>query len=210
MAGTGGGAGGPSVEHSYCGEVTIDLTTGSGVPETPTEPLSEMEVEGSSCGAIRRTHRIEGYGHSTEPCLELSYGTNPPSSGTHYGIWPAYRVYETPIPRGFWVHGLEHGAVVIGYSCEDCEAEVERARDLVAALGPDPLCCTDASCTGASTRLVLAPDPRLQTNWAAAAWGATLVADCFEEAVFQAFVELYRGRGPEAVCSSGVDVENYR
>jgi hypothetical protein len=105
---------------------------------------------------------------------------------------------------------MEHGAVVVAYSCTDCDDEVARAHALVEELGPDPSCCSEPSCTGASSRLILTPDPRLETRFAAASWGATLTADCFEEDAFRGFIELGRGRGPEAVCSDGVDVENYR
>jgi len=208
-AGAAGSEGGvPAVTTGYCGSLTESLTTGSGVPVTPADPLSERAIDGSECNAVERTFPEEGASH-TEACTEITYGTNPPSSGTHYGIWPEYREYGTAVPRGFLVHGLEHGAVVIAYSCNDCDAEIERARQLVAELGADPLCCSEPTCAGASTRLIMTPDPRLETRWAASAWGATLTLDCFEEAPIQAFVELYRGRGPEAVCADGVDVENY-
>jgi len=199
----------PAVDRSYCGSLTESLTTGSGVPVTPATELSETPVADSECGAVERTFASEGQAHG-EACVDLAYGTNPPSSGTHYGTWAAYREYGTAIPRGFWVHALEHGAVVIAYSCTDCDAEIERARELIAELGPDPLCCSEPTCTGASTRLIMTPDPRLESRWAAAAWGATLVLDCFEEAPFRSFVELHRGRGPEGVCADGVDVENYQ
>jgi hypothetical protein len=204
-AGAEAGAGG--VDTSYCGAQTRSLTTGSGTPSVALVPLSTTDVEGSECGAVERAFPLQGAAH-TDACVEIEYGTNPPSSGTHYGIWPVYKEYDAAVPRGFLVHGMEHGAVVIGYSCDDCEAEVAAARTLVAELGPDPLCCADPSCTGATTRVILAPDPRLETRWAAASWGFTLVADCFEPDAFRAFVEAHRGRGPEAVCSNGADVGN--
>jgi hypothetical protein len=193
------------VNESYCGGATEALTTGSGTPAVALVPLSTTDVAGSACNAVERAFPLEPAVH-TEACVDIAYGTNPPSSGTHYGIWPAYKEYGSAIPRGFLVHGMEHGAVVIGYSCADCEDEVAEARALLTELGADPLCCTDPSCAGASTRVVLAPDPRLSTRWAASSWGFTLVADCFEADAFRGFVETHRGRGPEAVCSGGVDV----
>jgi hypothetical protein len=198
------GAGAPN--SGFCGDRTESLTTGSGTPDAALTPINTTDAPGSECGAVESSFPIDAALH-TETCGELSYGTNPPSSGSHYGNWPIFRVYDAPVPRGFLVHAMEHGAVVIGYSCTDCEAEVEAARGLVEELGPDPLCCSGPSCAGASTRLILAPDPRLDTAWAAAAWGVTLVGDCFEAEVFRAFVEAHRGRGPENVCSNGIDVE---
>jgi hypothetical protein len=190
----------------YCGDLTESLVSGSGTPPVAPTPLSTTEVAGSACGAVERAFPLDAALH-TDACSELDYGTNPPSSGSHYGSWPAFKVYDAAVPRGFLVHAMEHGAVVIGYSCTDCEDEIAEARALVEELGPDPLCCVDPNCTGATTRLILTPDPRLDTPWAAAAWGFTLVGDCFEPDVFRAFVELYRGRGPEAVCAQGIDVD---
>jgi hypothetical protein len=198
--------GGSGANSGYCGDLTESLVTGSGTPSVPLSPLSTTELAGSACGAVESAFPIDPALHTTA-CTELEYGTNPPSSGTHYGSWPAFKIYDAAVPRGFLVHALEHGAVVISYSCTDCEDEIAAARTLVAELGPDPLCCADPSCTGATTRLILTPDPRLSTPWAAAAWGFTLVGACFETEVFRAFVEAHRGRGPERVCADGIDVE---
>jgi hypothetical protein len=199
-------AGAAGAKSGYCGDRTESLTTGSGTPDIALTPISTRDVPDSGCGAVESSFPVDEALHA-ETCGELSYGTNPPSSGSHYGSWPIFKVYDAPVPRGFLVHAMEHGAVVIGYSCTECDAEVEAARLLVAELGADPLCCTGPNCTGAPTRLILAPDPRLDTPWAAAAWGFTLVAECFEPDEFRAFVEAHRGRGPENVCSDGIDVE---
>ena len=46
----------------------------------------------------------------------LSYSHRPPSSGMHYGTLPQpteYRMWDTPLTPGRWVHMLEHGAVAV-------------------------------------------------------------------------------------------------
>src|SRR5258708_2170075 len=43
----------------------------------------------------------------------ILWDSNPPSSGAHYPIWAAFQEYTTPVPRGYYVHDLEHGAVVL-------------------------------------------------------------------------------------------------
>lgn len=160
----------------------------------------------STCGAVEREYTLADAEHVAN-CRPISYGSNPPSSGTHYGTWAAFRVYDTPIERGFAVHSMEHGAVVISYNCDDCEAEVEAARALIDELGPDPVCCSAAGCVNPVTRLILMPDPELDVRFAAASWGFTLKASCFEPEVFRAFVDAHRGRAPEAgVCADGADV----
>ncbi len=55
----------------------------------------------------------------------LSYRNRPPSSGTHYGTLPQpqeYRMWETPLSPGRWVHMLEHGAVAVLYRPDLCDA----------------------------------------------------------------------------------------
>jgi hypothetical protein len=55
----------------------------------------------------------------------LSYAHRPPSSGMHYGTLPQpqeYRMWDTPLSPGRWVHMLEHGAVVVLYRQDLCDA----------------------------------------------------------------------------------------
>jgi hypothetical protein len=78
---------------------------------------------------------------------------------------------------------------------------------LISELDLDPLCCSpSAACIAPVSRLILMPDPELDVRFAAASWGFTLKASCFEPEVFRAFVQAHRGRGREAVCADGVDV----
>src|SRR5262249_16958057 len=54
----------------------------------------------------------------------LTYAHRPPSSGMHYGTLPQpqeYRMYDTPLTPGRWVHMLEHGAVVVLYRQDLCD-----------------------------------------------------------------------------------------
>jgi hypothetical protein len=197
------GAGGESTASGYCGEDTAALVSGSGTPKNPAVPITETPVAGSTCNAVERQFQPEFGAHTPEPCVEIDYSTNPPCTGTHYGTWAAYRVYDEPIPRGFWVHSLEHGAVAFLYSCTDCADEVEAAVRVLDEAGSDPLCASRGS---PMSLTLLGPDPRLDTRWAASAWGYTLTAECFEPEVFGAFLDAHRNLGPEIVCSDGVDV----
>ena len=55
----------------------------------------------------------------------LTYAHRPPSSGMHYGTLPQpqeYRMWDTPLTPGRWVHMLEHGAVVVLYRQDLCDA----------------------------------------------------------------------------------------
>lgn len=195
---------GYSNTYGYCGATTTQmLLDEAGEPREPAEPLSEELVAGSVCNATIRTYPT-GSSHVT-PCTQVDYNSNPPSSGMHYYPYPRYGVYSTPLPRGFWVHLLEHGGVTFMYSCADCTEEVEQAKVMVETTPLDDLCCPDGVCpSSASNRLTLTADSGIETRWAASAWGVTLTADCFEPEVFQRFADERRGvSGIENICGNG-------
>jgi hypothetical protein len=158
-------------------------------------------VPGSRCNAVVQRHPIEDSSHVPE-CSPVTYATNPPSSGNHYGSWAGYGEYATPLARGFWVHNLEHGSVVVSYDCfdETCGADLEAARGWLGAQRVDDFCLRQGS---GKPRLLLTRDPELEATWAASAWGATLVAGCFEPAVFTDFYQAHVGQGPENICAAG-------
>lgn len=198
---SGGEGGGGSL--GVCGDATDELLSGSGTPVEPLAPLFETPIPESDCGAVEREFEpalAPGPTHVTA-CSEIDYVTNPPCLGPHYGSWAAFQNYDAAIPRGFWVHSLEHGAVVISYACEDCEDEVAAAKAMIAELPIDPLCSAPVE-----RRVILTPDRRLDTRWAASAWGFTLTSDCFEPEVFSAFAVSHNAAGPEDFCANGVDV----
>lgn len=59
------------------------------------------------------------------PLSPASWAHRPPSSGVHYGTLPQpqeYRMYDTPLTPGRWVHMLEHGAVVVLYRPDLCDS----------------------------------------------------------------------------------------
>ncbi len=187
---------GESPTSSFCAADSPAFAETS--PVSPATPLTETPALGSACSAVERTYAPDPSPH-LENCSAVSYSTNPPSSGAHYGVWASFQEYDEAVPHGFLVHSMEHGAVVLFYSCTDCTDEVEQARTVVAGLP------VDSACVGASVerRVILTPDPLLDSRWAAAAWGATLKADCFEPAVFDAFARAHYAQSPENICSGG-------
>jgi len=134
-------------------------------------------------------------------CSEVSYPDNPPAGGHHYSQWAAYQSYAFPVPRGFWVHDLEHGAVVYGYNCPDgCADEVAQVQALIDALPADAQCSAETP-----RRVVLTPDPLLDVRWGVSAWGFTLRADCVDSERFRQFYLNHFARAPENLCNPGTD-----
>src|SRR5688572_24184668 len=52
-----------------------------------------------------------------DDCSYVEWNSNPPTGGPHYPRWATYAVYPEPIPRGHYVHAMEHGAVVLLHGC---------------------------------------------------------------------------------------------
>ncbi len=140
----------------------------------------------------------------------IQWDSNPPSSGPHFPIWAAYQAYASPVPRGYYVHDLEHGAIVLLYNCAlaaeaggaiDCATIQSQLQQVSDALPDDPICT--AADDGVRVRTVITPDPLLDVPVAAAAWGWTYRAGCFDLATLVAFAKAHYGQGPEVLCAQG-------
>lgn len=139
----------------------------------------------------------------------VTYNSNPPTSGPHYPVWAAFQEYQKPVDRRYYVHDLEHGAVVLAYNCQAagdagsaataCNAIVEGLRAAVAALPDDPLCDGE----GVRVRYVITPDPLLDVPIAAAAWGTSYRAQCLDVPSLVEFLKTTYGQGPESLCGNG-------
>ncbi|NUO49967.1 MAG: DUF3105 domain-containing protein [Polyangiaceae bacterium] len=150
---------------------------------------------------------LEGHSHH-EICTDLSYGTNPPSSGDHWGTWAQFRTYATAVPREMYVHNLEHGGIVMAYKCSGlCPDILQAYEDAVDAHGIDPL-CTISPVGAERSRFVITPDPELAEPIGLAAWRATYVATCIDPPSILDFVNAHYAKGPENTCSDGKDPED--
>jgi Protein of unknown function (DUF3105) len=131
----------------------------------------------------------------------VQYDSNPPSSGPHYPVWAAFQTWATPLQREYYVHDMEHGAVVLLYKCDadgGCPDVVAGLEAVRAALPDDPLC--DKS---VRVRVVITPDPLLDVPIAAAAWGWTYKAQCLDAPSLTQFAKDHYGQGPEQLCANG-------
>ena len=129
--------------------------------------------------------------------------TNPPSSGPHFPFWAHWGAWPD-VPRGNWVHNLEHGGVVMLYRCTSGPC-VDARNALVMAMNavpPDPAGAPwDAGM--AQVRVVITNDALITTPVAAAAWGAVYEAQCVDVPSLVAFYEIYAGHAPEDFCADG-------
>ncbi len=162
---------------------------------------SDIESHVGECGAIETSFRNGARSHVAE-CSDIEYPMSPPVFGDHYPFWAAYQSYDFPVPLGYLVHSLEHGAVIFFYDCPDgCAEEVSQVQAFIDELPEDPR-CTEA----ANHQVILVPRPGLGARWAASAWGYSLRAECFDPAIFQQFYDDHLGQGPENLCNQGVSI----
>lgn len=96
-----------------------------------------------------------------------------PVSGNHWGAWPAWNsVYTRPVLRGFLLHGLEHGGIVLSYNCRSATESAE-CRDAHAQL-------VALAQRFGYHRLIVTPDPTQTTRFAIRAWRWGYTADCLD------------------------------
>jgi hypothetical protein len=140
------------------------------------------------------TVAAEGWAHVAEG-FAVVYQANPPASGPHYPVWARYREHARAIARPYWVHNLEHGAIVLLYRPDAPAAAVQELRQAFSALPDDPAC--------GHRRALMTPDPLLPQPVAAVAAFHVLMAERLDPSWVRAFTDTYRGRGPEAICADG-------
>ena len=134
----------------------------------------------------------------------IEWDSNPPSSGPHFPVWAAYQAYPSPVPRGYYVHDEEHGAVVLLYRCGDdagCPDVAAALQSVADAIPDDPLCASTGQ--GVRVRAVITPDPLIDVPVAAAAWGWVYKAQCVDLPTLTAFAQAHYAQGPEVLCGNG-------
>jgi hypothetical protein len=176
------------------GASDAEASSGDGDGDDPTE----TGETGDPCVLFEATEIMEcaeiiGEGFCSEGGGHVDIGTaiewmnEPPHSGPHYPTWSSAGEKDEPVERGFWVHNLEHGWIVLLYNCPDgCEAELDLLREVLDAR-PDH-------------DILLTPDPLLGgSRFAAISW--TWV-HAFEDPVVEellCFVDQHYNHSPEIV-----------
>ncbi len=162
----------------------------------PIAPATECYVSvGTVTGVGDPTHH--------DACTPITYATVPPAGGEHYATWAAYKTYTKPVPWGFLVHNMEHGAVVIAYKCATRDACPALADEIAAVVGGIP---QDPTCSAAvRNRIIVAPNPDLDVSIVAASWGHAYRATCMDAASLRSFIDGHYAMGREDTCSNGFD-----
>lgn len=168
------------------GTTAADSTTGTGECAEGLETSLFSDVDGCD-EVVGEPFCSEGQMHVPLDS-DVDWDSDPPNSGPHYPTWEAWGEHPATVPRGYWVHNLEHGGVVLSYRCnDDCETEVEVLRDVMAAR-PD-------------LRILLTPDPLLpgDERFAAISWTWIHRFDAPDLETLLCFVDQHENHAPEDV-----------
>ena len=136
----------------------------------------------------------------------VTYTYCPPTSGSHYndlpdGPIPAkfYGMDEGTLPQG-WIHNLEHGAMVVLYSCakDGCsDADLAALRAYSGERPTSPLCALPDT-------LIVTRFDDMAEPFAAVVWDRVLYQPTLDIAGLRAFWDRYADRGPERQCQEAV------
>jgi hypothetical protein len=151
--------------------IIMGIFQGDDTPEVLSEVVEEMPDEGQE-------HVPDG--------TEVEYDSEPPTSGPHYASWAPPQIYREVVADELLVHNLEHGHIVIFY---------------------DPSLLTDESATritdlaneydGQWDAVLAVPRPEMGNELTLTAWTYKMELEEYDEELIDAFVDAYRGRGPE-------------
>ena len=127
---------------------------------------------------------LEGGGDG-KPEDTYTYRSALPTSGRHHPEVVAPGFYDGPQNEARLVHALEHGNIVIYYDAAS-PSVITNLRRWAVFFGSDEW-----------AGLVVVPSAGMGHAVTLTAWGRKLVLDPFEAASAAAFLDKYRGRGPE-------------
>lgn len=152
------------------------------IPGAP-DDWDTLVADGQSAMSSVETPPNEGDRHVSSG-TRVPYDTDFPTSGAH---WPAPTqpgFYTTAQPNEALVHSIEHGNIVVYYDqlSSDDRAQLESWTDFY---------------SGTWSAVIAVPHEGLGESVVLTAWDHRLRLDEFEPAPMAAFIDAFRGRGPE-------------
>ena len=188
------------------GFVVVQANSKAYACSTQTEPApAATPLANGSPGPLGQIQSDMGRNHIVAPANQR-YAACPPASGPHYagsdGPIPAryYSPDDATLPQG-WIHNLEHGGMVILYSCDKgaCDPATQQAlQDLFKSFPESPLCKLPKGSVGP----VITRFEEMKAPIAALLWGRVLFQDKLDTAqlleYFKTQAELHN---PEPGCA---------
>jgi hypothetical protein len=162
----------------------------------------KMQTPVSPCNGML-TVEADTSGPHVDTGTSIEWTNNPPTSGPHYPTWAAWDRAYPELARGYYVHNLEHGGILLLYRCD-----IECPDVVASLLGAARNMTADSQCTGAVTkRVIVTSDPLLadDVQVAAVAWNHAYTASCYDPYV-ETFAREHYAKAPEDLCADGVNL----
>ncbi len=144
---------------------------------------------------------------------EVSYNSDPPTSGAHYKIAAREGVYESVGPAGGMsysstqddrslVASMSDGFVILWYKCDVVGNPMVKEGTKTPSAYDDKKCMKRADNLSkvflkkSQVNLIVMPRAGLKTNYALTSWGRIDEFDEYEEKRVIEFIDAFRGIGP--------------
>ncbi|MGR3292330.1 MAG: DUF3105 domain-containing protein [Paracoccaceae bacterium] len=147
------------------------------------QEVAGLALQGLSVLSQVRTIPVQGNSHLSAGQTR-NYVEPFPTSGDHAVSPTRPGYYQREMPSINLVHSLEHGSIVIYYDAPG-DAAIERIKEWTSLF------------QGSWDGVVAAQSPGLGEVVVMTAWTKLLRLETFDDASAAAFLDLYRGRGPE-------------
>lgn len=176
------------------GGIGIAITVGILVVVTFANPTQVQESSSREDLGPNYSQSVpfEGAQHVAEG-TEVSYRSNPPTSGSHWPDPLRDGIYEEEKPDQAIIHSMEHGRVWVSYKPEIGEEAIQFLKDLLRR----------------EVRVILTPRAGNETDIVLAAWTRLDAFDLAQdgeqlalsevEGRVRDFIERYRDQGPEYI-----------
>jgi hypothetical protein len=156
---------------------------------TDTPPATETVPPEHPAAGLGTPMPDEGNAHVDEGTF-IIYKNYPPTSGPHYPRTADPGFYDQPVPEGYFVHSMEHGAIVLYYNPDLPDATKQQLKDLMTMLPFDG---------SGRVKLVIVPYTNMPTPLAIAAWKRLLLLNVYNFDEIRTFYQEWVDKGPENV-----------
>jgi hypothetical protein len=167
-------------------------TVASSAVNLPARKITDLAAAAKAANCTVKTFPIEGRDHTPS---EVTYKTNPPTSGNHNPTPAQDGVYDpgnTPAKENY-VHTLEHGRIEFQYK----PGSPQKTIDTLVAIFNEPL-----NGTAGYHALVFENNTGMKPAIAATGWGQMITCENLSDAAIDAlrdFREQYTDKGPELI-----------
>jgi len=151
--------------------------------KSPEQIAFEKKIETISLDGKVREYPIEGRGHISSN-ENVTYKTNPPTSGDHLADAKTWGVYNDEIDDKAAVHGLEHGGIWISYK-NISEKEIQILKEVGESN---------------SQSVIVSPRSENDNKVVVASWGQIMKLESVDKALIQKYIDTFKNNSPEKIA----------